>query len=589
MTEQNQAIFEREALCFYRPLPSTPMTGRQLIAVLFKQIKPADYLLVLCTTLLLTLVGMLTPLITSLLFSQIIPVGKTALVVSMSVLLLSAAVSSYLISVVRTGLLERIRGRMEVFLQNAVMNRVIHLPTRFFQDKSAGSISQGIQALNLLPTILTSGILGPGFMALFSLIYIVQVAVISPTLAVPGLTALLAQFAIILLSVAQKQRTTRKELEATMDTAGMVYALITGIQRIKLSGSENRLFARWAQLYKKKAEAMYHLPFPAAVQTEMTAIAALLGTLWVYYAGITSGISIAQFAAFLSAFGLATGTLNTLSQGAEMISYLTPSLHVAEPVLRSVPETGSGKRSISSLRGRIDISHVSFRYTKDGPLILDDLNLQIKAGEYVAIVGQSGCGKSTLMRMLMGFESPLEGAISYDGINMDTIDPASLRRNIGTVLQSGKLFTGDIFSNITISAPWLTLKDAWEAAEMAGLADSIRDMPMGMHTLISEGSGGISGGQKQRLMIARAIASKPKILMFDEATSALDNITQKIVSDSLDKLRCTRIVIAHRLSTIRNCDRIVVLNQGKIIEDGTYDQLMEKGGFFADLVERQKA
>jgi ABC-type bacteriocin/lantibiotic exporters, contain an N-terminal double-glycine peptidase domain len=203
-------------------------------------------------------------------------------------------------------------------------------------------------------------------------------------------------------------------------------------------------------------------------------------------------------------------------------------------------------------------------------------------------VGQSGCGKSTLMRVLMGFEIPQNGAVSYDGMNLNEIDPGSLRRNIGTVLQNGKLFSGDIFANITISAPWLTMKDAWAAAEMAGMAESIREMPMGMHTLISEGGGGISGGQKQRLMIARAIAPKPKILMFDEATSALDNITQKIVSDSLEALKCTRIVIAHRLSTIRHCDRIIVLDHGKIIEDGTYEQLLEQKGFFADLVSRQQ-
>jgi ABC-type bacteriocin/lantibiotic exporter with double-glycine peptidase domain len=219
---------------------------------------------------------------------------------------------------------------------------------------------------------------------------------------------------------------------------------------------------------------------------------------------------------------------------------------------------------------------------------LDDLNLKIKPREYIAIVGRSGCGKSTLMRLLMGFEKPESGMVMYDQKDLAELDPASLRRNIGVVLQNGKLFAGSIFSNITISAPWLTLKEAWEAAEMAGMADDIRNMPMGMHTLISEGSGGISGGQKQRLMIARAIAAKPRILMFDEATSALDNITQKKVSQALDGLKCTRIVIAHRLSTIRHCDRIIVLNRGSIVEDGTYKDLLAKGGFFADLVEQQR-
>ena len=222
------------------------------------------------------------------------------------------------------------------------------------------------------------------------------------------------------------------------------------------------------------------------------------------------------------------------------------------------------------------------------PLVIDDLSLKIRPGQYVAIVGRTGCGKSTLLRLLLGFETPEKGAIYYDGRDLSALDLKSLRRRIGVVMQDGKLFQGDIFSNITVSAPWLTLDDAWEAAELAGIADDIRAMPMGMHTIISEGSGGISGGQRQRLMIARAIAPKPKILMFDEATSALDNITQKKVSQSLDRLKCTRIVIAHRLSTIRQCDRILVLEGGKIVEEGDYEGLLAKNGFFAELVARQR-
>ena len=224
----------------------------------------------------------------------------------------------------------------------------------------------------------------------------------------------------------------------------------------------------------------------------------------------------------------------------------------------------------------------------DGPYILDDLSLKLRPGEYVAVVGKTGCGKSTLVRLLLGFEKPEKGAIYYDSKDINSLDLPSLRRKIGTVMQDAGLFQGDIYSNIVITAPQLTLDDAWSAAETAGIADDIRDMPMGMHTLISEGQGGISGGQRQRIMIARAIAPKPKLLIFDEATSALDNKTQKQVSEALDGMGCTRLVIAHRLSTIRHCDRILVLDGGRIIEDGTYEALIEKGGFFAELVERQR-
>ena len=243
---------------------------------------------------------------------------------------------------------------------------------------------------------------------------------------------------------------------------------------------------------------------------------------------------------------------------------------------------------ITRLGGGVELNNVSFRYREDMPLILDNLSLKIRPGQYVAIVGKTGCGKSTLVRLLLGFETPQKGAVYYDGRDLKSLDPKSLRRRIGSVLQDGKLFMGDIYSNIVISAPWLTVKDAWEAAEIAGFAEDIRRMPMGMNTIISEGQGGISGGQRQRLMIARAVAPKPKILIFDEATSALDNLTQKKVSDALETMKCTRIVIAHRLSTIRQCDRIIVLDHGQIIEDGSYDELINRGGFFSELVARQR-
>lgn len=261
---------------------------------------------------------------------------------------------------------------------------------------------------------------------------------------------------------------------------------------------------------------------------------------------------------------------------------------MAKPVLEAVPEIAEGKQVLTRISGGIELNNVSFRYSEHMPLVLDNLSLKIRPGQYVAVVGTTGCGKTTLMRLLLGFEKPQKGAVYFDGKDISTVDLKSLRQKIGVVLQDGKLFSGDIYSNITISAPHLSMDEAWEAAELAGIAEDIRNMPMGMFTMISEGSGGVSGGQRQRLMIARAVAPKPRILMFDEATSALDNLTQKKVSESLDKLKCTRIVIAHRLSTIKQCDRIIVLDKGKVVEDGKYEELIALNGFFAELVAKQR-
>lgn len=368
----------------------------------------------------------------------------------------------------------------------------------------------------------------------------------------------------------------------------MTYALITGIQKIKLAGAEKRAFARWGNLYAQSAKMTYDPPMFLKLNSVISLAISLTGTLIMYYMSVRAGLSVADYYAFNTAYGMVSGAFLSLAGIALSAAQIRPILTMVQPFFDAVPEVSDGKQVIERLSGGIELNNVSFRYNENMPLILDDLSLKIRPGQYVAIVGRTGCGKSTLLRLLLGFEKPQKGAIYYDGKDLERIDLRSLRRRIGVVMQNGKLFQGDIYSNIVISAPWLSQQDAWEAAELTGIAEDIRRMPMGMNTVISEGSGGISGGQRQRLMIARAIAPKPKILMFDEATSALDNITQKKVSESLDRLKCTRIVIAHRLSTIRQCDRILVLDQGKIVEDGTYDELIASDGFFAELVARQR-
>ena len=295
-----------------------------------------------------------------------------------------------------------------------------------------------------------------------------------------------------------------------------------------------------------------------------------------------------DYMAFNAAYGMVMGAFTSLMSIAMVFARIRPVLHMAQPILDAQPETGEKKKVVTQLKGNIEMDSVTFRYEQNGPKIIDNLSLKIRAGEYVAVVGPSGCGKSTLIRLLLGFEKPERGSVFYDGRNIEQIDVKSLRRKIGTVMQNSGLFNESIYANIALSSNSLTLDEAWEAAEMACIADDIRAMPMGMHTMISEGQGGISGGQKQRLMIARAVAPKPSILIFDEATSALDNITQKKVTEALDNLKCTRIVIAHRLSTIRSCSRILYLGEGRVLEEGTYEELIEKNGLFAEMVARQQ-
>ena len=588
LNKDTASRLKEEAFCFYKPLPLGRMTVRDLFGYIWGTLSAFDYMFLLCVTLAVTLLGLISPAITQLLYSYIVPSGQISLLLSLAVMLTETAVSAALVGIVRQLALSRMETKLSVSVEAAVMARVLSLPASFFKQFSAGDLSSRMQGIGQLCAAISSAVLGIGASSLFSLIYLGQVFSFAPSLVAPSLLITLLSLAVTALSALCQVRYGKKQLMAAAKNSGVVFSLFTGIQKIRLAGAERRAFAHWAEGYREQAEYQYASPVFVRAGEAIAAGITTVGTILIYYSAAMHQVAAADYIAFSASFGMVSGALTSLAAVGVMAAQIRPLVEMVEPILQAEPEVAEGKQMIRRLSGGLELSNISFRYVPDGPLILDNVSLKIRPGQYVAVVGETGCGKSTLMRLMLGFEKPQKGAVYYDGKDLAKADLKSLRQHIGVVMQNGKLFQGDIYSNIVISAPELILDDAWEAAEMAGIADDIRAMPMGMHTLISEGGGGISGGQRQRLMIARAIAPRPRILMLDEATSALDNVTQKKVSDSLERLGSTRIVIAHRLSTIRHCDRILVMEKGRITADGTYEELMRTNEYFAGLVRRQQ-
>lgn len=588
INKSNAGKIHTQALVFYKPLPQKKLGIVDLLYYMRSCISMSDYVMVIAATLTMTFINLLMPRITKAITGPVLNSGSRTALIGAAVCLIAVSVSSQMMMSIQGMVTKRLDIKTSVGVQSSMMIRLMSLPASFFRKYSPGELKSRAMSVSQLCTILMGMVMSSALTSLSSLLYVTQIFKFARRLVIPSLIIILITVIFSTMTAMVQMRITRRELELSAEESGMAYAMISGVQKIKLAGAEKRVFARWLKLYSQEAELLYDPPLFIKINSVINLGISLVSTIVLYYMAIDSGISQSSYFAFMSAYGMVMGAFMVLSQTALSAAQIRPILEMAEPFLSSEPETAAGKEIVTQISGGVEMDHVSFRYTEDTPYVLKDVSFKVSPGEYVAIVGKTGCGKSTIMRLLLGFETPEKGAIYFDGKDINSLDPGSLRRNIGSVMQSSGLFQGDIYSNIVITNPELTLDDAWEAAEKAGIADDIREMPMGMFTVISEGQGGISGGQRQRIMIARAVAPRPKLLMFDEATSALDNKTQKQVSDALDNMGCTRIVIAHRLSTIKHCDRILVLDGGTIIEDGNYDELIERGGFFADLVERQR-
>ncbi len=492
VNERSAARLSDEAYCFYRPLPLKEPAVRDILVYMFRCLDAADYVLVALATLAATLLGMLLPAVNQVLFGPVVESGRAGLLLPIVALLLGATVSQALIGGAKSLVLSRIDTKLSVAVEAAAMMRVLSLPAPFFKQYASGDLASRLTSIRAIAAMIENIVLNTALTSVFSLAHIGQVFAIAPSLALPALLVILVNVAVGVATTLLQIRVSRKAVEYSAELSGWQYSLIGGIQKIKLAGAERRAFATWAAIYQKLVRITYNGPLAVRLAATMQTAVSLVGTALIYLVAVDAGVTVSQYMAFSAAFDMVSGSFSALTGAAGSIAMIKPHLDMAAPILRTLPEVSERRQVLPRITGAFELDNVTFSYGGGQAPIIDGLSLKVRPGQYVAVVGRTGCGKSTLMRLLLGFEAPQKGAVYYDGHDLASLDAASLRRNIGVVLQNGKLFQGDIFSNIVVSAPWLTLDDAWEAAEMAGIADDIRAMPMGMHTMISEGSGGVS-------------------------------------------------------------------------------------------------
>jgi NHLM bacteriocin system ABC transporter ATP-binding protein len=579
------------ATMLYAPLPDA-VNGVGSLLKLGLHGARGDGLRIVAAGLASGVLASVAPIAVGLMFQSAIPDGDRGGMAVIVAGLLAAALGAGMFDLVKAIALLRIETRLEARLQPALMQRLLSLAPRFFRDHNAGDLHDRLQGLSRARRLLAGATLTSALSLALTLPSLIVIAVYGGAIAGLALALVGLGVGVVAVSALGEWRPRREAARLQGRETGLLVQMLQGVAKLRVAASEPRLFAVWAGLFSARKRAAARASVWSDLRASFMAAYPTLALAAVFlsaFARTRAGgdLTLGGFAAINAAFAQLLAALAGASSALTSLVETLPLIERIRPILIAEPETRGLKSDPGPLTGDIELSHVSFRYAANAPDVIEDVCLKIGHGEFVALVGASGSGKSTLMRLLLGFETPTSGDIFYQDRPIASLDLTALRRRIGVVLQNGRTLSGNIFENMTNGAPY-SLDDAWEAARMAGLEDEIKALPMGMHTQLTEGSPSLSGGQAQRLMIARALIGKPDVLMFDEATSALDNPSQAVVTASLERLGVTRLVIAHRLSTVERADRIVVLDKGRIVESGRFTELMAKGGALAALARRQQ-
>jgi NHLM bacteriocin system ABC transporter ATP-binding protein len=593
--ERIAATLAPVAYMFYRSLPDKALKAFDLLQFAL-QGREQELIAILFTGITVTLLGMFTPQATAILMDNAIPDSGRGLLLQVGLGLLVAALGTALFQLTQGFAILRMETVIDASTQAAVWDRLLRLPAFFFREYTTGDLQSRVSSITAIRRQLSGRTLINLISSLFALFYLGQLFYYNFKLALVAVAVAIVAIAFTTFSGILLIRKVRPLLELQGNIFGQTVQLINGISKLHVAGAEDRAFASWSKNYSRQIKLELSTQQVEDIVVLFNTVMPTLTSGILFWFTISlleeaktsggMGLSLGTFLAFNTAFGNFIRGATDLSNTVTEVLQVIPQWKRTQPILATVPEVNFTKADPGKLVGKITVDSVTFRYRSEGTLTLDHISISAEPGEFIALVGGSGSGKSTILRLLLGFETPESGTIYYDGQDLSGLDVDAVRRQLGVVLQGGQLTSASIYENIAGSAQ-ISLDEAWEAARMSGFADDVAAMPMSMHTVISEGGGNLSGGQRQRLLIARALALKPRILLFDEATSALDNRTQAIVSESLDKLQVTRIAIAHRLSTIRNAHRIYVLQAGRVVQQGSFEQLTLQEGLFAKLMARQ--
>ncbi len=586
VNESNAADLDSFAQMPYRPLPED-LSVRGLLRYVLSS-RRRDLRTMALAGAGAALLGMAAPQGFAILINQAIPDADTNMLWQVVGGVVAAAFGSALFSLTQAIAILRVQSGAFMTLQTGVWDYLLKLSPTFFRNFTAGQLRLRADSVTQIHQLLTADALSALFAAAASFLSLTLMFWYSPSLALIALFCGLAIVAQAWFGSRALFRVEQQWWEMEQLLSGLVLQSINAVSKLTVAGAGNRAFSHWAREYAKKQKLSLEVQTLKDRMRLFNMVVPTVGSALAFLYLLSHPIGLAAFLACNAVMTVFLASLVSAGDnfsGLVLIGNLWTGLR---SILTVKPEVDESKIHPGRLRGAVVVDNLTFRYRADGPMILDGVSIRAEPGECIALTGPSGSGKSTLLNLMLRFETPHSGAIYLDGRELSSLDITAVRRQIGVVTQEGRIMAGSLFESIC-SGGLNTMDEAWEAARAAGLAEDIEAMPMGMHTVVSEGGGNLSGGQRQRLLIARALVLKPSILIFDEATSALDNRTQAIVTDSLNRLKATRIIVAHRLSTIRSANRIYVIEKGRVVQQGRFEELANEPGLFSRLVSRQTA